>query len=175
MLCLAAVQRRAVLYHSKWLLIVLWPWPSVHMGQLAPTTLSQCQLVSNPCSAGLSLSLAFRCVGFSLCLCVSPTLFLYVSSPPSLSVFRPVHPPTGFSLSPHPPQGCFFLFTLPTLPLCPSLPSVCATCYPTPCLLAPFRHIAVRMVVCSATCRGTVQRPPLPGLLVWRTFFETAL
>ena len=36
---------------SRWLLIVLWPWPSVHLGQLAPTTLPQCRLVSNPRSA----------------------------------------------------------------------------------------------------------------------------
>ena len=47
MFCLAALQRRPVLYHSEWLLIVLWPWPSVHLGQLAPTTLPQCRLVSN--------------------------------------------------------------------------------------------------------------------------------
>ena len=55
---------------------MLWPWPSVDLGQLAPTTLPQCRLVSNPCYAGLSLSLylAFRSVGFSLSLCVSPTL-----------------------------------------------------------------------------------------------------
>ena len=32
-------------------------WLSVHLGQLAPTTLPQCQLVSNSRSAGLSLSL----------------------------------------------------------------------------------------------------------------------
>ena len=25
---------------------MLWPWPSVHVGQLAPTTLPQCRLVS---------------------------------------------------------------------------------------------------------------------------------
>ena len=37
--CLAALQRRPFLYHSRWLLIVLWP--SVHLGQLAPTTLPQ--------------------------------------------------------------------------------------------------------------------------------------
>ena len=56
--CLAALQRRPVLYHSRWLLVVLWPWPSVHLGQLAPTTLPQCRLVSNPCSAGLLRPLA---------------------------------------------------------------------------------------------------------------------
>ena len=59
--CCPAAQ--PVLYNSRRLLIVLWPWPSVHVGQLAPTTLPQCRLVSNPCSAGLSLSLS----GLSLC------------------------------------------------------------------------------------------------------------
>ena len=41
--CLATLQRRPVLYHSRWLMIVFWPWPSVHVGQLAPTTLPQCR------------------------------------------------------------------------------------------------------------------------------------
>ena len=27
---LAALQRRPVLYHTRWLLTVLWPWSSVH-------------------------------------------------------------------------------------------------------------------------------------------------
>ena len=35
---------------------MLWPWPSVHQGQLAPTTLPQCRLVSNPCPADLALA-----------------------------------------------------------------------------------------------------------------------
>ena len=56
MFFLAALQRRLVLYHSRWLLSVLWPWPSVHRGELAPTTLPQCRLVSNPCPAGLALA-----------------------------------------------------------------------------------------------------------------------
>ena len=49
---LAALQRRPVLYHPRWLLIVLWLRSSGHCGQLAPTTLPQCRLVSNPCHAG---------------------------------------------------------------------------------------------------------------------------
>ena len=28
--CTAALQGKPVLYHSRWLLIVLWPWPYVH-------------------------------------------------------------------------------------------------------------------------------------------------
>ena len=35
--------------------MVLWPCPPVHLGQLAPTTLPQCRLLSNPRSAGLFL------------------------------------------------------------------------------------------------------------------------
>ena len=130
MFCLAALQRRPVLYHSRWLLIVLWP--SVHLGQVAPTTLPQCRLVSNPRFAGLSLSLslAFCSAGFSLSVCVSPSLSLCVPRPLSLCVCvcvpRPLHPPKGFSLSPHPPRGFFFLSPSPrflSVPLSPeSLP-----------------------------------------------------
>ena len=50
--CCTVAQRRPVLYHSRWFLMVLWPWPSLHLGQLAPTTLPQCRLVSNPSSDG---------------------------------------------------------------------------------------------------------------------------
>ena len=46
---LAALQRRPVLYHTRWLLTVHWHWSSGHLGQLAPTTHPQCRLVSNPC------------------------------------------------------------------------------------------------------------------------------
>ena len=71
---LAALQRRPVSYHSRWLLTVLWPWPSIHWGQLSPTTLPQCRLVSHPCSAGLALAAPVvlflsgrkRCVTFEI-------------------------------------------------------------------------------------------------------------
>ena len=49
---LAALQRRPVLYHTRWLLTVHRHWSSGHLGQLAPTTHPQCRLVSNPCPAG---------------------------------------------------------------------------------------------------------------------------
>ena len=49
---LAALQRRPVLYHIRWLLAVHWHCSSGHRGQLAPTTHPQCRLVSNPCPAG---------------------------------------------------------------------------------------------------------------------------
>ena len=49
---LAALQRRPVLYHTRWLLTVHRHWSSGHSGQLAPTTHPQCRLVSNPCPAG---------------------------------------------------------------------------------------------------------------------------
>ena len=48
---LAALQRRPVLYHTRWLLTVHRHWSSGHLGQLAPTTHPQCRLVSNPCPA----------------------------------------------------------------------------------------------------------------------------
>ena len=40
---LAALQRRPVLYHTRWLLTVHWHWSSGHLGQLAPTTHPQCR------------------------------------------------------------------------------------------------------------------------------------
>ena len=49
---LAALQRRPILYHTRWLLTVFLLRSSGHRGQLAPTTLPQCRLVSNPCPAG---------------------------------------------------------------------------------------------------------------------------
>ena len=49
---LAALQRRPVLYHTRWLLAVHWHCSSGHRGQLAPTTHPQCRLVSNPGPAG---------------------------------------------------------------------------------------------------------------------------
>ena len=49
---LAALQRRPVLYHTRWLLAVHWHCSSGHRGQVAPTTHPQCRLVSNPCPAG---------------------------------------------------------------------------------------------------------------------------
>ena len=98
MFCLAALQHRPVLYHSRWLLIVLWPWPSVHLGQLAPTSLPQCRLVSNPCSAGLSLSLALRSVLLFL------PLSLSLRDPPSLSLSR-IKGVSGCSVGLYPPRG----------------------------------------------------------------------
>ena len=88
---------------------MLWPWPSVHPGQLAPTTLPQCRLVSNPRSAGLSLSLslAFCSVGFSLPLCRAHSISLYASPSLSLSVcVSPSSPSHGvFSFSSPSPGG----------------------------------------------------------------------
>ena len=52
---LAALQRRPVLYHTRWLLAVHWHWFSGHWGQLAPTTHPQCRLASNPCPAGRTI------------------------------------------------------------------------------------------------------------------------
>ena len=50
--CFAALQRRPVMYHTRWLLTVHWLRPSEHRGQLAPTAHPHCRLVSNPCPAG---------------------------------------------------------------------------------------------------------------------------
>ena len=44
-----------------------------------------------------------------------------------------------------------------------------------PCMSSPVRHIAVRMGVCSAACRGTAQRLRTPGPPASRAFSRTAL
>ena len=81
-------------------------------------------------------------MGFSLSLCVSPTLSLcaalFVSQ--RLALFTL---PRGVLFLLTLPKGFSFLLTLPTLSLCPSLPSVSASSYPPLCLLAHFRHIAM--------------------------------
>ena len=64
---------------------------------------------------------------------------------------------------------CLALSLLP--PLCSlSSPSPGVVLVPLPhltppCMLSPVRHIAVRTAVCSAACRGTVQRLRIPGPL----------
>ena len=63
------------------------------LGQLAPTTLPQCWLVSNSRSAGLSLPLAICSVGLSLsfcvCVCVSRPLCVCVCVSPFEVSSRP--------------------------------------------------------------------------------------
>ena len=77
---------------------MVWPWPPVHLGQLAPTSLPQCRLVSNPCSAGLSLS------GPSLCASLHPTLSLSLSVTRPLSLSR-IKGVSGCSVGLYPPRG----------------------------------------------------------------------
>ena len=72
---------------------MLWPWPPVHLGQLAPTSLPQCRLVPNPCSAGLSLS------GPSLCASLPPTLSLSLLHKGGFGMFRGSLSPPGFEPS----------------------------------------------------------------------------
>ena len=59
-------------------LVVLGPWPFVHLGQLAPTTLPHCRLVSNPRSARLSLFPSLSLSGLLLCGLLSLSLSLSV-------------------------------------------------------------------------------------------------
>ena len=122
--CLATLQRKPAMYHSRWLMIVLWPWPSVHLGQLTPTTLPQCRFVSNPCSSGLRLSLlpfapwaslSFsgpRPVPLSLCLALLLSLCLPLSFSLCLPLSLPLRP---FSFSLSAPSPGVFLVSLPHL------------------------------------------------------------
>ena len=98
------------------------------LGQLAPTTLPQPQLVSKLSLCGpLSLSLCF---------------FLFAL-------------PKGFVLLFALPRGFLFLFALPT-----GFSLALSLVFPPPlCLPVQLRRTAVRTAACSATCRGTVQRP----------------
>ena len=57
-------------------------WLPIRLGQLAPTDLPQCRLVSNARSAGLSLSLAFLPPSLSVCLSGGFGMFGVSLSPP---------------------------------------------------------------------------------------------
>ena len=132
--CHDVLQRRPVQYHSKWFAFVRWL--PTYPGQLAPTTLPQCRLVSNSRSAGLSLPFSLSlhpCLPLSLSLCVCL----------ALSLLPPLCLPS--------PSPGVFLVPLPHLT--------------PPYMLSPVRHIAVRTAVCSAVCRGTAQRLQIPGPL----------
>ena len=124
MFCLAALQRRPVqrqlltrMHHSRWLSNVLWLTGC--LGQLAPTTLLQCRLVSNLSLCGpLSLSNLSLCGPLSLC--------VSSSSPSQGGVCLSLHPREGVSLPLHPPHRFLSVPLFPvSLPRLTPPPSAC--------------------------------------------------
>ena len=162
-------------------------WRPKHPGQLKPTTLPLRRLAPNSCSVGLSptLSLPFSPAlspaphSLSLSLCLS-SLFLshcLLSLSLSLSRIKGGFGTFGVSLSPrgsnHPlqdrrgvvyPLGYDDWVTAPLVPIFPT----------PPCVSSPVMCISFRMGVCSAACRGTAQRPRVPGPPASRAFSGTA-
>ena len=142
-----------------------------HPGQLEPTTLPQCRLVPDSRSAGLSPPLSLS-LSPSLSLSLSPSLWpsshcvpLSLSLSLSLShkgvfgMFGGSLSPPGFEPSSTGQTRCCIPTELRRLVICIIVPA----CPTPPCLSSPVRHIAVRMGVCSAACRGTAQRLRIPG------------
>ena len=151
-------------------------WLPTHLGQLEPTILPQCRLVLDSCSAGLSppLSLSLYLALSTLpSLSLSPSLCLSFSLTllplrPTLSLFRikgfsgcsvDLYPPLRFEPSSTGQKRCGIPTELRRGVFCIVVP----TCPTPPCMSSPVMHIAVRMGVCSAACRGTAQRLRIPG------------
>ena len=154
------------------LLSSMLPRLPTHPGQLEPTTLPRCRLAPFSCSVGLSPPLS---LSLSPSLSLLPTLSLSLSFSRVLLPLRPtlsfsrikgvsgrsvdLYPPRGSNPPPQDRRGVVYPLSYDEL-LSASLVSF----FPTPpCVSSPVRHIAFRMGVCSAACRGTAQRPRVPG------------
>ena len=159
-------------------------WRPIHPSQLEPTTLPLRRLAPVSCSVGLSptlslpislaLSCSLSCVPLSLSLsplccsslflshCVLPSLSLFLSlslSPKKGGSGRLVYlyPPRG---SNHPLQdrrGVVYPLGHDDWVSAPCAPIFLS------CVSPPVMRIFFRMGVCSAACRGTAQRPRVPG------------
>ena len=138
-------------------------WLPTHPGQLEPTTLPQCRLAPVSCSVGLSppppslscpLSLS---LSFSLALLpLRPTLSLSLSHKGGFGTFGGSLSPPGFEPSSTGQKRCGIPTELRRVVIVPTFPI-------PPCVSSPVRHIAFRMGVCLAACRGTAQRLRIPG------------
>ena len=138
----------------------LLQWLPTHPDQLEPSTLPQCSAGLSP---PLSLSLSPASLSLSPSLCPSSHCV-----PLSLSLSRikgfsgcsvGLNPPPGFEPSSPGQKRCGIPTVLRRVVICIIAP----TCPTPPCMSSPVRHIAVRMGVCSAACRGTAQRLRIPG------------
>ena len=151
------------------------PWRPVYPGQLKPTTLPLRRLAPVSCSVGLSptlpppISLALPCSISPIApLCSFPTV-LYPSLSLSLSLSlapnkkggsgRSVHlyPPQGSNHPPRDRKGVVYPLSHDDGVSAPCAPLFFSFVSP------PVMRIFFRMGVCSAACRGTAQRPRVPG------------
>ena len=180
--CGSGVQWRPVI--SPFDCSVLY-WRPIHPGQLKPTTLPLRRLAPDSCSVGLSpnslphiLSCSLSCAPLSLSL--SSLLLLSVPIPlrPTLSLSL------SLSLSPSRPKRGVRVVRCISIP--PGVRTILyrtevvwcihwattigylhhtlQSFFPTPpCVSSPVMRIFFRVGVCSAACRGTAQRPRVPG------------
>ena len=158
-------------------------WRPLHPGQLKPTTLPLRRLAPDSCSVGLSPTLSLP---FSPALSHAPHS-LSLSSLLLLSVPFPLHPTLSLSLSLSlspsrtkrgvrdvrcisiPPGVQTILYRTEEVwcihwaTMIGYLHHVLQSFLPPPCVSSLVMRISFRMGVCSAACRGTAQRPRVPG------------
>ena len=156
-------------------------WRPIHPGQLKPTTLPLHRLAPNSCSVGLSptLSLPFspalspapHSLSLSSLLLLSvpfplrPTLSLSLSLPLAqkrgVRVVRCISIPLGVRTILYRTEEAWCIHWATTIGY---LHHVLQSFFPAPpCVSSPVMRIFFRMGVCLAACRGTAQRPRLPG------------
>ena len=162
-------------------------WRPIHPGQLEPTTLPLRRLAPVSCSEGLSptlslpFSLALSCSLSPVApLCSFPTELypLSLSFSLSLSPSRPKKGGSGRSVHLYSPRGSNHPLQDRRGVVYPLGHDdwVSAPCVPIffSCVSLPVMRIFFHMGVCSAACRGTAQRPRVPGPPASRAFFGTA-
>ena len=152
-------------------------WRPIHPGQLEPTTLPLRRLAPVSCSVGLSptlslpISLALSCSLSPVTpLCSFPTVLCPLSLSLSFSLSLPLAQKKGGSdrsVHLYPPRGSNHPLWDRRGVVYPLGHNdwVSAPCAPTflSCVSPPVMRIFFRMGVCSAACRGTAQRPRVPG------------
>ena len=152
-------------------------WRPIHPGQLKPTTLPLRRLAPDSCSMGLSptLSCSLSCAPLSHSLLsvaplssfptVSYSLSLSLSLPLAqkrgVRVVRCISIPPGVRTILYRTEEVWCIHWATTIGF---LHHVLQSFFPTPpCVSSPVMRIFFRMGVCSAACRGTAQRPRVPG------------
>ena len=156
-------------------------WRPIHPGQLKPTTLPLRRLAPDSCSVGLSptlsltfspalspaphsLSLSPLCCSspiLSHCVLLSLSLSLSLAQKRGVQVVRCISIPPGVRTILYRTEEVWCIHWATTIGY---LHHVRQSFFPTPpCVSSPVMRIFFRMGVCSAACRGTAQRPRVPG------------